>query len=435
MLEQFFILSDRGDTIITKAFRGELNRKECEIFFRKVKFNQSSTPVFHVDGVNFYFTKKYGMYFVLTSKELISPSFVFDALYRTMKVFRDYLGVLNEEGIRKNFILIYEIIDELFDYGYPQIMSTEVVKEFVINEAVVVAKTPSGSKPSLWNKNTVSSTAVTRPVSSTLSTKKKSKKEEIFVDIFDKITVLFNSNGFVINSAIDGVIQMKSYLVGNPELRLALNDNLIIGGSGEMGKAAIYDCSFYECVDSTNFENTKTLTINPPDGEFLVMNYRINGEFQTPFRIYTFIDEVNSFQLQMTLKIRATFPADHYAKNVEVKFPVPKSTSSVSFEMAKAQAGTYTADYNKADNSAKWVIKTFQGAREYSLTSKISLSSQADNTTRKEIGPISMNFDIHMFNVSGVTVKYLKIAGSTSKSGPHRWVRYVTQSSSYVCRT
>lgn len=92
----------------------------------------------------------------------------------------------------------------------------------------------------------------------------------------------------------------------------------------------------------------------------------------------------------------------------------------------------YTTEYDKSENVARWTIKTFQGAREYSLTSKISLTTQADNNIRKEIGPISMNFDIHMFNVSGVTVKYLKIAGSTSKSGPHRWVRYVTQSSSYI---
>jgi len=167
----------------------------------------------------------------------------------------------------------------------------------------------------------------------------------------------------------------------------------------------------------------------------LVMNYRITGEFQTPFRLYTFIDEVTPFQIQMTLKVRATFPGDHFGKNVEVKFPVPKSTSSMSFEISKEQMGTYTANYDKNDNMAKWIIKTFQGAREYSLVAKISLSTQADSNIRKEIGPISMNFDIHMYNVSGVTVKYLKIAGSTSKSGPHRWVRYVTQSSSYICRT
>ena len=31
------------------------------------------------------------------------------------------------------------------------------------------------------------------------------------------------------NSSIDGCIQMKSFLAGNPELRLSLNEDLVIG--------------------------------------------------------------------------------------------------------------------------------------------------------------------------------------------------------------
>lgn len=72
---------------------------------------------------------------------------------------------------------------------------------------------------------------------------------------------------------------MKSYLNGNPELRLILNDNLVIGSESTYGGTSIDDCSFHECVDATDFESMKTLTIQPPDGEFLVMNYRITGEF------------------------------------------------------------------------------------------------------------------------------------------------------------
>jgi AP-4 complex subunit mu-1 len=56
-----------------------------------------------------------------------------------MKVFRDFCGVLNEESIRKNFVLIYEIIDEIIDYGHPQLMTTENIKQFVINEPILMA--------------------------------------------------------------------------------------------------------------------------------------------------------------------------------------------------------------------------------------------------------------------------------------------------------
>lgn len=95
------------------------------------------------------------------------------------------------------------------------------------------------------------------------------------------------------------------------------------------------DCNFHECVDVRDFEAMKTLSINPPDGEFLVMNYRINGDYQTPFRIYPFIDELSQYKLQLTLKVRATFPPDHFATGVTVKFPVPRVTSGVSFEIPK----------------------------------------------------------------------------------------------------
>jgi len=65
---------------------------------------------------------------VATTKHNVSPSEIFDVLYRMMKVFRDYCGVLNEETIRKNFVLIYEIIDEVIDFGHPQLVTTENIK-------------------------------------------------------------------------------------------------------------------------------------------------------------------------------------------------------------------------------------------------------------------------------------------------------------------
>ena len=37
--------------------------------------------------------------------------------------------------------------------------------------------------------------------------------------------------GYILNSTIDGCIQMKSYLSGNPPLRLALNEDLTVGKS------------------------------------------------------------------------------------------------------------------------------------------------------------------------------------------------------------
>lgn len=151
------------------------------------------------------------------------------------KVFKDYCGVLTEESIRKNFILIYELLDEMVDFGYPQITSTEMLKSCIHNEPVVV--TATGTQPMSMlmsmNSRSKSSTAANVPVSVGNSRSGK-QKNEIYVDVIERLTVLFNASGYVVNSSIDGSIQMKSFLSGNPELRLALNEDLVIGKGSKL---------------------------------------------------------------------------------------------------------------------------------------------------------------------------------------------------------
>ena len=47
---------------------------------------------------------------------------------------------------------------------------------------------------------------------------------------------------------------------------------------------------------------------------------------------------------------------------------------------------------------------------------------------------MSINFETPMYNVSGLQVRYLRILEKQKFYNPYRWVRYVTQSNSYVCR-
>ena len=51
-------------------------------------------------------------------------------------------------------------------------------------------------------------------------------------------------------------------------------------------------------------------------------------------------------------------------------------------------------------------------------------------------GRASMAFEIPMYNVSNLQVRYLRIPEHARHSSYKykRWVRYVTQSESYVCR-
>lgn len=51
-----------------------------------VTSSPSSLPLQNVDGVNYLFTKKNGIYFVSTTKFNVSPSFILELLERVAKV-------------------------------------------------------------------------------------------------------------------------------------------------------------------------------------------------------------------------------------------------------------------------------------------------------------------------------------------------------------
>jgi hypothetical protein len=66
-----------------------------------------------VDGVNYFHVKVVGLLFVATTRVNITPSLVLELLQRIARVIKDYLGVLNEDSLRKNFVLVYELLDEV----------------------------------------------------------------------------------------------------------------------------------------------------------------------------------------------------------------------------------------------------------------------------------------------------------------------------------
>lgn len=425
MLSQFYILSARGDTIISRDFRGDLVKGTNEIFFRKAKLWKGDLPpVINLEGINFLHLKKGGLYLVATTIRNVSPSYVLDLLQIVAKLIKDYCGVLTEESIRKNFTLIYEIIDEAIDYGYAQSTSTDQLRPYIVNEALSVENSLFTFRPSFLS-NSAPYTAVQRPMTG------KGVKNEIFVDVYEKITALFDVKGYLINSAIDGCIQMKSYLQGNPQLKLALNEDLVLNKSGgSYGSAALDDFNFHEGVNTSEFNDFKILTINPPEGEFVVMNYRIKGEYQTPFRIFHFIDEITPYKLDFTIRIRALFTDKQFGSNVVVKFTMPKTTTSVSFEQLTKVANQKT-EYKDNEKLSEWSVKKFTGGSEIALKVRTSLSGPC---SQKELGQISMNFEIPMYSVSNLQIKYLRVVEPGKQTTPYRWVRYITQSSSYVCR-
>lgn len=54
-----------------------------------------------------------GLLVAAATRENVSPSVVLELLRRVGGIIRDYCGVLSEEAVRKNCVLVYELLDEV----------------------------------------------------------------------------------------------------------------------------------------------------------------------------------------------------------------------------------------------------------------------------------------------------------------------------------
>jgi len=60
---------------------------------------------------------------------------IFSFLHKLLEILIDYFRALEEESIRDNFVLIYELFDEVMDHGYPQTTETKILKEYIKTES------------------------------------------------------------------------------------------------------------------------------------------------------------------------------------------------------------------------------------------------------------------------------------------------------------
>lgn len=107
----------------------------------------------------------------------------------------------------------------------------------------------------------------------------KHNKNEIYLDVVEKLNILVSNNGTVLRSEIIGAVKMRSSLSGMPELKLGLNDKTLFELTGKQSRNKLIeleDVKFHQCVRLNKFDTERLITFIPPDGEFELMSYRVD---------------------------------------------------------------------------------------------------------------------------------------------------------------
>ena len=217
-----------------------------------------------------------------------------------------------------------------------------------------------------------------------------------------------------------------------PELKLGLNDKVLFestGRSSYRGRTVeMEDIKFHQCVSLARFESDRTISFIPPDGEFDLMTYRLSTQVRPLIWIEAVVEPHSHSRIEYLIKAKSQFKPRSIANNVEIIIPVPQDASTPTF---KTSIGT--VKYVPEKDAFVWTIKQFPGGKEYLMRAHFGLPSIVDEDADRKKRPVTVNFEIPYFTVSGIQVRYLKII---EKSGYQAlpWVRYITKSGQYELR-
>jgi len=413
-----FILDLKGKVIISRNYRGDIDPGIIEKFGTSIsdlEDDGQSSPVIDRQEGSFVFIKYNSIYLVAVCRTNINVPLVQSFLFRLVSVFAEYFKDVEEESIRDNFVIIYELLDEMMDFGYPQSTEGRILREYITQEGQKL-ETP---RPPM---------AVTNAVS-WRSEGIKYRKNEVFLDVIESVNLLANSNGTVLQSEIIGSVKMRVFLTGMPELRLGLNDKVQFENTGRGRSKAVEleDIKFHQCVRLSRFENDRTISFIPPDGEFELMGYRLTTVVKPLIWVEAVAERFSRSRIEYQIRVKSQFKRRSTANNVSILVPAPPDVDTPRF---KAAIGT--ARYTPEENGFTWTIKNLPGGKEYLLRAQFKLPSviSEENEGRR---PIKIRFEIPYYTISGIQVRYLKIV---EKSGYQAlpWVRYITQNGEYQIR-
>lgn len=424
-----------GNPIIYHTYRTDVDKETVLSVFRNrvlLEDDSKCTPVFVQDGYTYTYIRENNVYLLMVSAINCLPLMQLEFLRCCVRTWKSYFSRVNENSIRDNFVIIYELLDEMSDFGYPQFTDEKVLKSYVTEEGVLsyfIAKHDAlttqvpaavrNSEPFPW-----------RPASKMYVY----HKNEIFFDIEEEWNAILSIDGTVFSSDVNGKIMGKSYLSGMPAIEMFLNDNARFDLDGHCaGRDGINIASiqFHPCVELQQFQKNRKVQFTPPDGSFELCSYSTSSRGCPPYKMKCTKRIVSSSRIAMDFVLTRSFRADQNWVNLEALFPIP--CDAHSFQVLKCTGGTCVHD--AAINKIVWKFPKKIFFTERTIQFKYDLPTvRCKEKDSDGDDPIEIRFTA-LTTASGISIRQVFVKESTIvdyQATP--WVRSFLKSGQYCIR-
>ncbi|EEB14295.1 AP-3 complex subunit mu-1, putative [Pediculus humanus corporis] len=404
MIHSLFIINLSGDVFMEKHWKSVISRSVCDYFFdeqRKVSSPEDIPPV--IATPHHYLIRIYrcGIFLVAA------------CMSEVVDTFEDYFNDCTESIIKEHYVVVYELLDEMLDNGFPLATESNILKELIKPPNILrtIANTVTG-------KSNVSDTLPSGQLSNIpwRRTGVKYTNNEAYFDVVEEVDAIIDKTGVAVFAEIQGYIGCCIKLSGMPDLTLSF-----------MNPRLFDDVSFHPCVRFKRWESERVLSFIPPDGNFRLMSYHIGSQSIVAIPIYVrhsiSFREGNNGKLDVTVGPKQTI--GRTVENVIIEIPMPKSVLNCSLVTTQ---GKYSFD--PVTKILLWEVGRIEVTKLPNIRGSISTQSNSGAINSKPT--INVQFTINQLAVSGLKVNRLDMHQERYK--PFKGVKYITKAGKFQIR-
>lgn len=475
MISSLFLLNDHGEVIIEMQFRDKIPRSTIEAYWTSyvspLRFLEEAPAVVAYNNIVFSHILRNRVFLLAAVREEGSALLALEVLDLLTRLLTAYLKEFSEDTLRENFSLVYQLLQEILDYGYP--LTTEVyqLEELVPRptlenkfRAMLDTQVPGRAGPlshapvGIGARQALGYRSV--PWRDPATTH---QANEILFDLVESMDYIMDSDGRIHKASVRGAVNVNCRLSGMPDVLLQLVNTDVLD-----------DVGFHRCVRLSRYVGDRAISFVPPDGTFTLMEYTCAPQLlpSTPPPFYvtpqvSFNHLGGRFNCMVGLRGGSigSFSMREPEKEVQklvVKLMLPPHTASMT--VGNCSVGSTT--FERSRGLLTWTIGnlghssaslggefTFDlsavaagrrseagGGASAKPSEKGHSSTAADKTGRGGGAPPTgstataiVSFLVPNYSVSGLRVDSVQVLNEIGK--PYKGVKYSTKSGHFVVRT
>jgi AP-3 complex subunit mu len=159
-----------------------------------------------------------------------------------------------------------QLLEETLDsIGHPLTTSPNALRDIVL-PPTLLSKVLSAAGASGLPASLSGAASTPNPFASAIPWRRahvKYAQNEIYFDVAEELRAIVNKSGTPLSTHVQGRIETNSRLSGTPDVTLSF-----------VGVQNLTDVAFHPCVRIPRWTRDKSLSFVPPDGKFILVDYR-----------------------------------------------------------------------------------------------------------------------------------------------------------------